>query len=130
MVQLIADYRVLRGQQGLKQPAVGIEAGGIEDGVVRAQKAGDLLLQGLVDVLGAADKPHGGQAVAFLVIGPLRRLDEPGIVAQPQVIVGAHAQKLPAVLHLHPGPLGRDKGRLPLKKPGLPNVLYFLRVNL
>ena len=130
MVQLVADHGVLRGKQGLKQPPIGVKAGGIENGVVRAQKAGDFLLQGLMDVLGAADEPHGGQAIALFVIGLLGGLNEPGAVAQAQVVVGAHAQQLPAILHFYPGPLGRDEGGLSLKQPGLPDGLHLFGVNL
>ena len=38
VVQLVGDHRVLGPQQGLEETAVGVEAGGVEDGVVHAQK--------------------------------------------------------------------------------------------
>ena len=54
MVQLIRNDRVLRPKQRLKQTAVGVEAGGIEDGVVGACELCDAALELLVDLLRAA----------------------------------------------------------------------------
>ena len=66
MVQLVGDDGVLGPQQGLEEAAVGVEAGGIEDGVLHAHELGDARLQLLVDVLGAADEADGGEAEAPL----------------------------------------------------------------
>jgi hypothetical protein len=41
MVEGVADDRILLLQQGLEEPAIGIEAGGIEDGIPHAEEAGD-----------------------------------------------------------------------------------------
>ena len=38
VVELIGNHRVLRSEQCFKQTAVGIEAGGIKNGVIRFQK--------------------------------------------------------------------------------------------
>src|SRR5215469_5496628 len=57
MVQFVADDGVLLAEQRLEQPAVGVEAGGVQDGVLGTEKAGDALLKLLVHVLGTADEP-------------------------------------------------------------------------
>ena len=62
VVQGIADNGVFRTQQSLEQPRVRVEAGGVEDRVVCAKEFGDAPLQLFVDLLGAADKPHGSHA--------------------------------------------------------------------
>ncbi len=58
VVQGIADDGILVGEQRLEHTAVGIEAGGIKNGVVGMEKLADSLLQLLVDVLRAADEAH------------------------------------------------------------------------
>jgi len=67
VVELLGDDRVLLLEQRLEQAPVGVEARGVEDRVVQAEEAGDLLLQLAMDVLGAADEADGGHAVAALV---------------------------------------------------------------
>ena len=68
MVQLVGDHCVLLAQQSLKQAAIGVEAGGVEDAVVGAQEGGDLALQFLVLALGATDKADRAHAVTPAVI--------------------------------------------------------------
>ena len=98
VVQFITDDSILFRQEGLKQPAVGIKAGGVEDRVIRSEKGREALLQPLVDILRAADKAHGRDTVALIVIGALRRLNETRIVAQAKIVVCAHAQQPAPVL--------------------------------
>ena len=90
VVQLIRNDRVLRPQQRLKQTAVGVEAGGIEDGVIRSSKLCDAAFKFLVDLLRAADEAHRRKAEAPAVIAGLRGLDEPRVVGQAEIVVGAH----------------------------------------
>ena len=90
VVQLIRNDRVLRPQQRLKQTAVGVEAGGIEDGVIRSSKLCDAAFKFLVDLLRAADEADGRQAETPAVIAGLRGLDEPRVVGQAEIVVGAH----------------------------------------
>ncbi len=82
-----------------------------------------------MDVLGAADKAYGSHPVPLLVICPLRRLYQTGIIAKPKIVVRAHAQKLSSVLHLHSCPLRRHKRRLAFKKTCLFNSFYFFRID-
>ena len=90
VVQLIRNDRVLRPKQRLKQTAIGVEAGGIEDGVVGACELCDAALELLVDLLRAADEAHRRKAEAPAVIAGLRGLDEPRVVGQAKIVVGAH----------------------------------------
>ena len=41
VVQLIGDHGVFRAQQRFEQPAVGVEAGRIQDAVLGAEEAGE-----------------------------------------------------------------------------------------
>ena len=71
MVQRVADDGVLLGEQRLEHAAVGIEASGIENGVLGLEILADGLFQLLVDVLRATDKPHTRHAEASAVHHPL-----------------------------------------------------------
>ncbi|MNP50657.1 hypothetical protein D3C76_1449330 [compost metagenome] len=62
MVQGIGDNGIFRAEQGLKQTAVGVEAGGVQNRIFHTEEGGQLALQRLVAVLGAADETHGGHA--------------------------------------------------------------------
>jgi hypothetical protein len=80
VVEFIGDDGILRPQQGLKQSPVGVKAGGIQNHVVHPQKFRQLLLQLLVDGLGAADEPHGAQTEAPFIVALLGRLDQGGVI--------------------------------------------------
>src|SRR5436189_171906 len=67
VIECIRDDRVLLGEQRLEHAAVGVEAGGVEQRVLGAEEGRDLLLQRLVQVLGAADEAHRGEPVAVAV---------------------------------------------------------------
>ena len=106
VVQLVGDDGVLGPQDGLEQAPVGVEAGGVEDGVLLAHEPGDPGLQLLVDVLGAADEADGGQAEAPLVVGGLGGGDEVRVVGEAQIVVGAHIHHALGQRGIDPGPLG------------------------
>ena len=92
MIQLVGDDGILRAEQGLEQAAIGVETGGVEDGVVGAEELGEGRLEVLVYLLRAADETHGGEAVAPAVKRRVRGGDEFGMVGEAQVIVGAEIQ--------------------------------------
>src|SRR5699024_9095089 len=87
--QLVGDDCILRLQEGFEQTAVGIKAGGVQNGGLHAGEGGDFLLQLLVDGLGAADKPDGGEAEAPLVIAVLGGGNQLRVVGKTQIVVGA-----------------------------------------
>jgi len=97
MVERVADHRVFLAEQRLEQPAIGVEAGGIEDRIAPAEEAGDARLQRLVQILGPADEAHRGEAEAVILQRLMGGGDDGGMVGQAQIIIGAEVQ------HLAPG---------------------------
>jgi hypothetical protein len=96
VVQLVAQDGVVLAQERLEQAGVGVEAGGVEDGVFLAEEAGDGGLQLLVQVLGAADEAHRGHAVAVRPEPPVGGLDHGRVAGQAEVVVGAEVDDLAA----------------------------------
>ena len=90
VVQLVGDDRVLRSEQGLKETAVRIEAGRIEDRVLHARELRDARFELLVDALRAADEADGGKTEAPLVVARLCGGDQLGVVGKSEVVVRAH----------------------------------------
>ncbi len=64
VVEGIADDRIALIQQGFEEAGVGVEARAVENGVAGAEELAQGPLQGLVEVLGAADESDGGHAVS------------------------------------------------------------------
>ena len=106
VVELIADDGVLGAQQRLKEAAVGVKAGRVEDGVFGAEEGAEASLQGLVDVLRAANEAHGGHAVAVFADGFARDGEELRVVGEAEVVVGAEVDDLSAVDDLNRRALG------------------------
>src|SRR5690606_2935039 len=122
VVERVGDDRVLLAQQRLEQPAVGIEAGGVEDRVLGAEEIGDGLLELLVQVLGAADEAHRGHAEAVRVQRFLRRLDHRRMVGQAQVVVGAEVEHRAPVVERDLRRLRAGDDALGLEQPGLADL--------
>lgn len=76
MVELIRDQGIISAENGLEDATIGIEAAGIENGIIGAVELADLLLELLVDILGAADKSYGRHAISVGVHHVLGRLDD------------------------------------------------------
>ena len=92
MIQLVGDDGVLRIQQRFEEPAVGVEAGAVEDGVFRAEKRAEPFFKLLVKGLRAANKAYAGQTVAPLPQGLPGCLNHRGMIGQAQIIVRAEVQ--------------------------------------
>ena len=92
MVECIADDGIFLGEERFEDSAVGIEAGGIEDGVVGVEIAGDGLLELLVDVLCATDEAYAGHAESATVHHLLGCLDESGMIGESEIIVCAEVE--------------------------------------
>ena len=58
MVELIRDNRILWTQYSFIQTRIGVEARRVQNGVLHTQEAAYPLLQGFMNFLSAADKPH------------------------------------------------------------------------
>ena len=97
VIELIGNDRVLRRQNRLKKAAVRVEAGGIQNRILRAEKCADLLFKLLVNVERAADKAHGRAAESAVFITFTRRVDQFLGIRQPEIVVGAHVDHLFAV---------------------------------
>ena len=128
VVERVGEHRVAFLQQRLEQAAVGVEAGGVEDGVVGAQKARQRLLQPLVQVLRAADEAHGRQPEAVRAQRLGRRVDHRRIAGQSQVVVGAEVEHFRVRSHLarsYPDghALRRGDDALVLVQAGVPDLL-------
>ena len=80
MVERIADDGILGSEQRLEHSAVGIEARGIENGVVGVEIVADGALELFVNVLSAADEAHRRHSVAAFVHHLLGGLYEPWMV--------------------------------------------------
>ena len=122
VVQRVGDDGVLRAEQGFKQPAVGVEARGVENRVLRAEELAEGALQLLVDGLRAADEAHAGQAEAVAVQRFLGRGDKFRMVSEAEVIVGAEVQDRAAVRrpgHGDGGSLGASEDAFGFVEAGL-----------
>src|SRR6185437_16903259 len=99
VIERIGNDGITLIEQRLEETAVGIEAGGVEDGILGAEETAEALLELLVHGLRAADEAHGGHAEAEPVEGPVRRLPYGRMIGEAEVVVGAEVHHLPL-----PGP--------------------------
>ena len=125
VVELIGNHRILRAQNRLKQTGVGVETGGIQNGVFHGQKMADPSLKGFMNALSAADKTHRCGAKTPFVQTVAGRLLHFGIVGEPQVVVGAHIDDVGAPLEGDVVFLVRDNDAL-----GFPETCCFDLGNL
>ncbi|CAJ1839397.1 hypothetical protein LMCDFJHI_02383 [Aeromonas salmonicida] len=111
VVEGIGNDGVFGTEQGFEQAAVGIEAGGVEDGILGAEEGRELLFQHLVVVLGTADEAHRGHAEAVAIEPLMGCFDKVLVVGQSQVVVGTEVQYL-LTAHRNLGLLGRGDDAL------------------
>ena len=116
VIKFVADDRVVLAEDGLEEPAVGVPAGAVKDGVVFAEKLRDGLFEVAMDILGAANEANRGHAVAeaFQTIGGGG--DDVGMIRQAEIIVRAEVDDL-AVADLDGGTLRPLKLPFALVKP-------------
>src|SRR5207237_8288082 len=98
VVERVAHYSVALLEDGLEEATVGVEARGVEDGVLGAEEAGQLRFQLLVHVLRAADEAHRRHAVAVMLEPGARSGDDFRMVGEAEIVVGAEVQHLAAAL--------------------------------
>ena len=111
VVELVGNDRVFGAQQHFEQAPVGIEAGRVEDRVLEAEEPAEARFGFLVQVLRAADEAHRRHAVAMGVEPFARRIAQPLVARQPEVVVGAQVDDA-ALAQRDLRPLRR--GNLPL----------------
>ena len=59
MVELVRNDGIIGRETRLKEASIAVESTWVQDGVVHLVEVGNFPLQGLVDVLSAADEAHG-----------------------------------------------------------------------
>ena len=126
VVQGVADDSVLRAKERLEEPAIGIEARSVEDGVLGVEVTGDGLLQLLVQILRAADEAHRAHAEAMAIHSCLGRSHEAGVVGEPEVVISTEVDDVLSRADLDVGRLWGDDDALTLVEPSLIDGLQFL----
>jgi len=94
VVQFVSEDGVALIEKRLEQTAVGVEAGGIENGIVFPQKARDVAFQLLVQLLRATDETDRSQAIAIAAQAFVRRFYDGRMVGESQVIVRTEIDNL------------------------------------
>ena len=106
MVQFVGKNRVRFAEQRFEQPAVGVEAGDVQDAVALAEVVGDRAFELFVDVLRAADEADRGEAEAPVVEAATSRRDNLRMVGQAEIVISAEVHHVLVV-----NPNGRLLGR-------------------
>ena len=94
VVEGVRDDGVVGREQGLKHAAVGIEASGVENGVLGLEIVGDGGFELFVHVLRATDEANRRHTVTAAVHHVLGRLNEARMVGKAQIVVGAEVEHL------------------------------------
>ena len=92
MIERVADDRVIGRQKRFEQAAVGVEAGRIEDRVIRPQPRADARLEFLVNGLRAADEAHRRHPVAEVVERAMCGFEDRRVVGETEIVVGTQVQ--------------------------------------
>ena len=92
VIERVADDGILSGEEWFEHAAVGVEASGIEDGIVRFEEARDGRFEFLVQILCATNEAYRRHAVAAGVHGRFGCADQARVVREPQVVVGAEVE--------------------------------------
>ena len=88
MVEAVRYDGILLPEQRLEHAAIGIETGGIENGILHAEISGNRMFELAVQVRGSADEAHGGHAEAMAVERRLCCRDQLRAVGEAEVIIG------------------------------------------
>jgi hypothetical protein len=94
VIERVADHGVLFTEHCLEQTAVRVEAGAVEDRVLRAEEACEPVLKLLVDVLRAADEADGRHAVAPTIERRMRGREHSWVVRESEIVVRAEIDDL------------------------------------
>ena len=105
--------------KGFKQPTVGVETGGVEDGVAHSEKGSQLRLQVLVHALSATDEANRCGPVAVPVEAVAGCLFESRMVGQTEIVVGTKVDHPFSAGEFDVGSLGRNDGSFGLEEASL-----------
>src|SRR5690606_30267026 len=122
MVELVRNNGVLFAKQRLKQPTVRVKAARVKYRVLGAQKFADLSLKLFVYRLRPADKSDRREPIAPIVQRFPSRFNYRRMVAQSQIIIGAHIKNL-APTHINMRILRTLDDPLVLIEPRLADVI-------
>ena len=92
VVQPVREDHVLLADQRRDRPQVGREAGLERDDVLRALEARQPLLEFDVQVGGPGDGAHRAGPTPYFSVACLGGLDQPRMICQPEVVVGAEVE--------------------------------------
>ena len=92
MVEGVADDSVFGSEEGFEHTAVGIKACGIENGVFGLEVVADGCFELFVHVVGAANEAYARHTEAAFVHGVFGCLDETGMIAEAEVVVGTEVE--------------------------------------
>ena len=92
VIERIADYGIFVGQDRFEQTAVRVEAGRVEDCVLRTEKAAYSCFEILMDRLRTADETDGRHAVTEFIQRIVRCPDDIRVIGQAKIVVGAKIQ--------------------------------------
>ena len=106
---LVEDDVVVAVEEAADRADVRHVAGGEDERRLPPVERGELVLELAVQVEGAVQQPGAGDTGAVLAGGPLRRLDDVGVVREAQVVVRPEVDVLVALDH-EPGPRGALDG--------------------
>ena len=84
VVQGIGNDGIFRSEQRLEDPAIGIETGWKDDGVLRAKVVGNADLEIAMQILGSAYEADRGHAESMTVEGLFRCFNQSLVVGQPR----------------------------------------------
>ena len=129
MIEGITDNEIFRSVNGLKEASIGIKATGEEDGVLSEVIIWDNAFQLFMDVLCSADKSDGTHSETVRIEGFFCGFDEPWMVGEAEVIIGAEVGDLFAVW-FDGRPLGRGDDSFGLVGAGFFHEGDFLGKNL
>lgn len=118
VIEFVADHGVLGAEQGFEKAGIGVEAGGVEQRVLGAEKLAEAGLQFAVDLLRAADEANGGKPVTPTVEGGVGGGDEGGVVGETEVVVGAEIEQAGVIGGVDTGLLRGSEKALGFAKPG------------
>ena len=117
VVQGVGDNRIFCAEQGLKQTAVSVEAGGVQNRVFHSEEARQLLLKLLMAVLRTADKAYGGHAETVGVHTVFCSGNQLRVIRKTQVVVRTKVDHMAAVGNGDVRLLSRRDNTLFLEQP-------------
>jgi len=129
VVEYVADNGVVWSEQGLEQPAIGIETRWVQYRVFSAKKGANACFKFLVYRLCSTDEPYRRHPIAVFIQRLVRREDNLRMIGEAQVIICAQVEYMlgrPIDAYIDGGLLGPRNESFRLKKALGPERLSLL----